>query len=141
MAVNAVNTKQVSIVLACRTFQISETCYRYERKFDDENAEIADWLVRLTANRKTWGFGLCFLYLRNVKGFEWNHKRVYRIYCELELNLRIRQRKRLKRPKPDALIVPEAQTRRGPWISCKISLQMVASSELSMCWTITIARG
>ena len=74
----------------------------------DENAEIADWLERLTANRKTWGFGLCFLYLRNVKGFEWNHKRVYRIYCELEPNLRIRPRKRLQRPKPDALAVPEA---------------------------------
>ena len=44
---------------------------------------------------------------RNVKGFEWNHKRVYRIYCELELNLRIRPRKRLKRPKPDELAVPE----------------------------------
>ena len=96
MAVNAVETRTVSIALACRTFQISETCYRYERKFDDENAEIADWLVRLTVNRKTWGFGLCFLYLRNVKGYEWNHKRVYRIYCELELNLRIRPRKRLK---------------------------------------------
>ena len=108
MAVNAVRTKQVSIALACRAFEISETCYRYERKFDDENAEIADWLVRLTANRKTWGFGLCFLYLRNVKGYEWNHKRVYRIYCELELNLRIRPRKRLKRPKPDELAVPEA---------------------------------
>ena len=107
MAVNAVKTKHVSVALACRTFQISETCYRYERKFDDENAEIADWLVRLTANRKTWGFGLCFLYLRNVKGYEWNHKRVYRIYCELELNLRIRPRKRLKRPKPDELVVPE----------------------------------
>ena len=96
MAVNAVETRAVSIALACRTFQISETCYRYERKFDDENAEIADWLVRLTVNRKTWGFGLCFLYLRNVKGYEWNHKRVYRIYCELELNLRIRPRKRLR---------------------------------------------
>ena len=69
--------------------------------------EIADWLVRLTANRKTWGFGLCFFYLRNVKGFEWNHKRVYLIYCKLELNLRIRPRKRLQRPKPDALAVPE----------------------------------
>jgi len=45
--------------------------------------------VKLTANRRTWGFGLCFLYLRNVKGFGWNHKRVYRIYCELELNLRL----------------------------------------------------
>lgn len=62
--------------------------------------------MRLTANRRNWGFGLCFLYLRNVKGFAWNHKRVYRIYCELELNLRIRPKKRLKREKPDALAVP-----------------------------------
>jgi hypothetical protein len=30
------------------------------------------------------------------------------IYCELELNLRIKPRKRLKRDKPDALAVPEA---------------------------------
>ena len=84
MAVNAVKTKRVSVAMACRTFQISETCYRYERKFDDESAEIAEWLVRLTTNRKTWGFGLSFLYLRNVKSFGWNHKRVYRIYCGLE---------------------------------------------------------
>ena len=63
--------------------------------------------MHLTANRKTWGFGLCFVYLRNVKGFEWNHKRVYRIYCELELTLRTRPCKRLKRPKPDELAVPE----------------------------------
>ena len=42
MAVKAVETRAVSVALACRTFQISETCYRYERKFDDENAEIAD---------------------------------------------------------------------------------------------------
>lgn len=98
----------VSIALACRTFQISETCYRYERKLSDENAMIADWLVRLTTSRRTWGFGLCFLYLRNVKGFGWNHKRVYRIYCDLELNLRIKPRKRLKRDKPDALAVPDA---------------------------------
>jgi len=107
MAVDVVANRHVSIALACRTFQISETCYRYERKFVDENALIADWLVRLTSNRRTWGFGLCFLYLRNVKGFKWNHKRVYRIYKELELNLRIRPRKRLKREKPDALAVPE----------------------------------
>lgn len=33
------------------------------------------------------------LYLRNVKGYPWNHKRVYRIYRELELNLRIKPRK------------------------------------------------
>jgi putative transposase len=108
MATNAVAKYGVAIALACRTFSISQTCYRYERKLSDENAEIADWLVRLTANRRSWGFGLCFLYLRNVKGFGWNHKRVYRIYCELELNLRIKPRKRLKRDRPESLAVPDA---------------------------------
>ncbi len=108
MAQTAVATRGVSIALACRTFGISETCYRYEPRLSDENALIAEWLVKLTDNRKRWGFGLCFLYLRNVKGFGWNHKRVHRIYCELELNLRIKPRKRLKRPKPAPLAVPKA---------------------------------
>ena len=65
-------------------FCISESCYRYERKRDAENDEVATWLIRLTDNHRNWGFGLCYLYLRNVKDFKWNHKRVYRIYKELE---------------------------------------------------------
>ena len=107
MAMNAVARCGVSIALACRTFQISETCYRYSPVLSDENAEIADWLERLTTNKRSWGFGLCFLYLRNVQGYGWNHKRVYRIYCELELNLRIKPKKRLKRDKPEPLAVPD----------------------------------
>jgi putative transposase len=107
MAVRAVTRHGVSVALACRTFQISETSYRYERKLSDENEAIADWLERLAANKRTWGFGLCFLYLRNVQGYGWNHKRVYRIYCELELNLRIKPRKRLKRDRPEPLAVPD----------------------------------
>ena len=47
MAEEVVRKKSISIALACRTFSISESCYRYERKLSDENAEIADWLVRL----------------------------------------------------------------------------------------------
>ncbi len=60
----------------------------------------------MTDNNRSWGFELCYLYLRNVKNFKWNHKRIYRIYRELELNLRIKPRKRLVRDKPDALVVP-----------------------------------
>lgn len=65
-------------------------------------------MLRLTDNYRNWGFGLCFLYLRNVKGFGWNHKRVYRIYLELELNLRIKPRKRLVRQAPQPLTVPSS---------------------------------
>ena len=103
----AVARHGVSIALACRTFQIGETCYRYRAVLSDENARIADSLERLTANNRTWGFGLCFLYLRNVQGYGWNHKRVYRIYRELALNLRIKPKKRLKRDRPEPLAVPE----------------------------------
>jgi putative transposase len=108
MAVTAVAKRGGGIALACRAFGVSESCYRYSPKLGGENEEIADLLIGLTNARKTWGFGLCFLYLRNVQGRVWNHKRVYRIYRELELNLRIKPRKRLKRDKPDALTVPDA---------------------------------
>ena len=79
----------VAISLACTAFGISETCYRYQSKRWVENEEIANWLVRLTDNNRNWGFGLCYLYLRDVKGFGWNHKRNYRIYRELGLSLQI----------------------------------------------------
>ena len=75
MAEWAVRYRSASIALACRAFSISETCYRYQPKLSDENELIADWLVALTNTKKAWGFGLCFLHLRNVKGFKWNHKR------------------------------------------------------------------
>ncbi|WP_417460440.1 IS3 family transposase [Kordiimonas sp.] len=108
MARVAVCKGRLSIRAACSAFSISETCYRYEPKLSDENAEIADWLVGITGRQRNWGFKLCFLYLRNVKGYGWNHKRVYRIYRELELNLRIKPKKRLYREKPEPLAVPEA---------------------------------
>jgi len=106
MAIKVVAVKGISIRRACQLFSISETCYRYQPKLSDDNALIADWLLRLTYTNRKWGFGLCFLYLRNVKGMKYNHKRVYRIYRELELNLRIKPKRRLKRDKPDPLEVP-----------------------------------
>ncbi len=91
----------VSIKNACEWFHVSETCYRFQPKLSFKNDLITDWLIYLTSEQSDWGFGLCFDYLRNVKGYRWNHKRVYRIYCELALNLRIKPRRRLKRNKPE----------------------------------------
>ena len=50
--------------------------------------------------------GLCYLYLCNVRGFAYNHKRVYRIYSELELNAPIKPKRRLQRDKPEELAKP-----------------------------------
>ena len=107
MAKEALNRHQTSIRVLCEAFGISQTCYRYENKLSEENKLIIDWLQRLTQDHPRWGFLLCFLYLRNVKGFAWNHKRVYRIYQELELHLRIKPRQRIKREKPVTLQVPK----------------------------------
>lgn len=82
MAKETVQTKGISITLACSAFGISESCYRYAPTLKEENEQITKWLISLTGTNRSWGFGLCFLYLRNVKGFVWNHKRVYRIYKE-----------------------------------------------------------
>jgi len=108
MDCRAVKERSMSVQVGCAAFGISETCYRYQAKRSAENEEIADRLIKLTHNQRNWGFGLCFLYLRNVKGYGWNHKRVYRIYRELELNLRIKPRKRLVREQPEPLAVPQA---------------------------------
>lgn len=108
MAQHAVRSRNVSVRFACKLFVVSESCYRYQPQLNAENDLIADWLLRITGSQRNWGFGLCFLYLRNVKGFRFNHKRVYRIYCELSLNMRIKPKKRLNRDKPEPLTVPES---------------------------------
>lgn len=69
MAHKAVTERSISARLAGAAFATSETCYRYQPTLFDGNAELADRLIRLTHNQRDWDFGLCFLYLRNVKGY------------------------------------------------------------------------
>lgn len=106
MAREAINDRGLCARQACVAFSVSLCCFRYIPKLSCDNARIAALLLGLTQSQRNWGFGLCFLYLRNVKGHGWNHKRVYRIYRELELNLRIKPKKRIKRDKPEQLSVP-----------------------------------
>jgi len=58
MAKVAREQHDASIRVVCRALNISETCYRYQPRLSDENAEIADWLVRLTHN---WKDGIVFV--------------------------------------------------------------------------------
>jgi len=69
MAQKSISESKANIRVSCAIFSISETCYRYQAKLSTENAEIADWLLRLSITHKRWGFGVCYLYLRNIKVF------------------------------------------------------------------------
>jgi putative transposase len=55
LAKRAVATKGFSIAVACRAFGVSETCFRYSPKRNDENDLIGDLLVGLTKAHKTLG--------------------------------------------------------------------------------------
>ena len=52
-----------------------------------------------------YGFSKLFKILRRW-GHGWNHKRVYRLYCALNLNKRRRGKKRLPSRNPEPLAVP-----------------------------------
>jgi len=103
MAKAVLKTQNLSIRLLCEAFGVSKTAFHYQAKMPAEDQLIETWLLKLTKAHKRWGFGLCFDYLRNVKKFPWNHKRVLRIYRQLALNLRIKPKKRIVRKQPEAL--------------------------------------
>lgn len=60
---------------------------------------------RLAQEHKRWGFNKMML---KAKADDkcWNHKRVYRIYCRLGLNIRIKPRKRIPKGEAKMLIQP-----------------------------------
>ncbi len=96
----------LSIKRCCQLHSISASHWRYARTRDPQDQVIAKVLIALSEAHIRWGFGLMYLHLRNQLGKPWNHKRVYRIYCELRLHLRIKPRKRLDREKPMPLKPP-----------------------------------
>lgn len=54
-----------------------------------------------------WGFWKCFDWLR-TQGIRWNHKRVWRIYCAMKLNLPRRKKKMLlTRERQPLQVLPE----------------------------------
>ena len=66
---------------------------------------MQDALTGLTTKHPAIGFWQCCYRLWN-KGHEWNHKRIYRIYTTMELNIRRKPKKRLPARVKQPLYVP-----------------------------------
>ena len=94
----------VSLRLACRAVGISDSVYRY-RPDTRKDEPVIHALQQAVERYPAYGFSKLFKILRRW-GHPWNHKRVYRLYCDLNLNKRRRCKKRLPTRNPEPLAVP-----------------------------------
>jgi len=96
---------KVSIRQSCKAVGIPRSSYGYKKKPKDDQP-IIDALLELTGKHPAIGFWQCYYRLRAM-GRLWNHKRVYRVYTALRLNIRRRAKKRLPARAKQQLFQPE----------------------------------
>ncbi len=95
----------MSLNRSCELVSISKTAYYYKSKKCEDNKEIEEYLKLLAKEHKRWGFNKMMLKAK-LEEKPWNHKRVYRIYCKLGLNIRIKPRKRIPKGEAKMLFQP-----------------------------------
>lgn len=86
-------TRAMPIRRACRALTLSPSSYYYRPRPRDDSPVIAA-LNTLAETHPREGFRLYYKRLRQ-DGAPWNHKRLHRVYCRLNLNLPRRGKKRL----------------------------------------------
>jgi len=98
--------QRMSIVKSCEAVGLSRSAWYRERSDRlERDRPVIEALQELVEKHNRWGFWKCFRRLR-LDGHEWNHKRVYRVYRELGLNLRRKTKKRIPTRDPLPMEVP-----------------------------------
>lgn len=96
----------LSMRQSCSALALSRSVYSYKPRPRDD-LPLIEALLTLAERYPRYGFGKLFSVLRR-HGHRWNHKRVYRVYCLLKMNLRRKGKKRLPSRNPKPLAVPSA---------------------------------
>ena len=76
--------------------------YKSKRKDD---SEVIEQLSALAELHQQWGFWMMYHRLRKLQ-YKWNHKRVYRVYTAMRLNMRNKRKKRLPARVKEPLLCP-----------------------------------
>lgn len=85
---------------------MSRTSYQYQNKPKDDR-EVQEALTALTTKHPAIGYWQCCYRLWN-KDYSWNHKKIYRVYTDMNLNIRRKAKKRLPERVKQPLSVPTA---------------------------------
>ncbi len=96
-----------SIQRSCRLARLSRTAwYRPPAKRMERDRVVVEALSTMVAGKPRWGFWKCYDRLR-LDGQPWNHKRVHRVYCAMNLNLPRRTKRRLPTRPRQPLAAPD----------------------------------
>jgi putative transposase len=96
---------KLSLRQACVLFALSTSVYYYQAKRNPEGLLIEDQLRIMADKHRSWGFWMMFYHLR-MNLYKWNHKRVYRVYTQMRLNLRRKYKQRLPSRIKQPLVQP-----------------------------------
>ena len=90
-----VEEHRLSRVRACKAVGLSRSAL-YKSTVDQaaKDAPVIEAINQVLEKRPRWGFWKCFERLHQ-DGCGWNHKRVYRVYCAMRLNLQRKVRRRV----------------------------------------------
>ncbi len=101
----------LSVSRSCKAVGLPRSCwYRPACDWRERDREVIDALSRLARDKPGLGFWKLYARLRR-QGYSWNHKRVWRVYCRMKLNLRRRVKQRIPGRTPQPLAVPQAPNR------------------------------
>lgn len=89
-----IKKEELSVRRACIAVGLSFATYYYKAKPKIQDDVIISELEKLAEKYPTYGFKKMFHLLR-ANGHPWNHKRVYRVYVMMGLNIRRRRKRRL----------------------------------------------
>lgn len=95
----------VSVTRACQAARLSRAAF-YKPGMDQmtRDIELVEALQAVVAEDPRWGFWKCHDRLRAL-GYGWNHKRVWRVYCQLRLNLPRRTKRRVPKRERQSMVV------------------------------------
>ena len=102
-----IDEHSLSVQRSCFCIGLSRAAhYRVPQEDTGRDTEVIDALNETIKRHGRWGFWKCYNALRG-KGCTWNHKRVYRVYCQLGLNQKRRAKRRIPKREKQPLLVPQ----------------------------------
>lgn len=96
--------ENLSVRRACKIVSLPRSVMNYQKSPRDDSSLI-EALHQLVEKHPTIGFWKCYYRLRR-KGYGCNHKRLYRVYTLLGLNVRRRARRRVPQRIKQPLLIP-----------------------------------